>query len=57
MCNPMPKMQNDTTVSMKGNREERTVPIYQIKENNLENYNYFAKYTEQTKENNYSAAY
>lgn len=33
------------------------MPIYQTKENNLVNYNYFAKYTEQTKGNNYSPAY
>lgn len=33
------------------------MPIYQSKANNLVNYNYFAKYTEQTKGNNYSPAY
>lgn len=31
--------------------------VYQSKENNLVSYNYFAKYTEQTKGNNYSPAY
>lgn len=63
MCNlpsPAPKCacKNDTTVSMEGSRgKERTMPIYQNKENSLVNYNYFAKYTEQTKGNNYSPAY
>lgn len=33
------------------------MPIYQNKENNLVNYNYFAKYTEQTKGTNHSSAY
>lgn len=33
------------------------MPVYQNKEDNLVNYNYFAKYTEQTKGNNYSPAY
>lgn len=33
------------------------MPVYQNKENNLVNYNYFAKYTEQTKGNNYSPDY
>lgn len=33
------------------------MPVYQSKENNLVNDNYFAKYTEQIKGNNYSLAY
>jgi len=33
------------------------MPIYQNKENSLVNYNYFAKYTEQAKGDNYSPAY
>lgn len=33
------------------------MPIYQNKENNLVNYSYFAKYTEQTKGNNYPPTY
>lgn len=33
------------------------MPVYQNKEDNLANYNYFAKYSELTKGNNCSPAY